>query len=136
MHGKRESERDSQSPFDSSSSREHGVSGYTDSAVGGFGEDYEQQAARGRESEPDHELPADPNDMALSRSVQKAVARAHIDAADLRIDVHAGDVTLYGTVRRSFEKTELEAKARAVPGVRTLSSRLTISRESTRDSIP
>lgn len=135
MHGKRESERASHSPFDVTS-REHGVSGYTDAAVGGFGENYALQAARSRESEPDHGPAADPNDVALSRSVQKALARAHIDAADLRLDVHAGNVTLYGTVRRSFEKTELETKARAVPGVRTLTSRLTISRLSTRDSIP
>ena len=135
MHGKREPERASQPPFDAGS-REHGVSGYTDAVVGGFGENYEQQAARGRESEPDHDVLVDPNDVALSRSVQKALAHAHIDAADLRLDVHAGDVTLYGTVRLSFEKTELEAKARAVPGVRTLTSRLTIFREPTRDSIP
>jgi len=81
-------------------------------------------------------LPADPNDVALSRSLQKALGRAHIDAADLRIDVHAGDVTLYGTVRRSFEKSELESRAKGVPGVRSLSSRLTISRESARESIP
>ncbi len=131
MYGKRESE---QAPLEPSS-REHGVSGYTQSAVGGFGEDYSHQVARGQ-SEPDHELPADPNDVALSRALQKALGRAHIDAADLHIEVHAGDVTLYGTVRRSFEKTELEAKARAVSGVRSLNSRLTISRESTRDSIP
>lgn len=134
MHSEREQEREPLS-FDSSS-REHGVSGYTDAPVGGFGEPYEQQAARGRESEPDHDLPADPNDVALSRSLQKALGRAHIDAADLRIDVHAGAITLYGTVRRSFERSELESRARAVPGVRTVTSRLTISRESARDSIP
>ncbi len=131
MYGKREPDGTPLEP----SRREHGVFGYTESAVGGFGEDYSHQVALGQ-SEPDHELPADPNDVALSRALQKALGRAHIDAADLRIDVHAGDVTLYGTVRRSFEKTELEARARAVPGVRTLNSHLTIARESTRDSIP
>ena len=127
MYGKLDSEPDSTTL--EPSKREHGVSGYTDSPVGGFGEDYSHQVARGQ-SEPDHELAADPNDVALSRAVQKALSRAHIDAADLRIDVHAADVTLYGTVRRSFEKSELEAKARAVPGVRSLVSRLTIVRES------
>ncbi|MEP7050572.1 MAG: BON domain-containing protein [Pseudomonadota bacterium] len=135
MHGERENERTPRPPADGNS-REHGVSGYTDAPVGGFGEAYEQQAARGRESEPDHAMPADPNDLALSRSLQKALGLAHVDAADLRIDVQAGEVTLYGTVRRPLEKSELEAKARAVPGVRTLRSRLTISRESTRESIP
>ena len=135
MHAKPESERAPQSPVEGSS-REHGVSGYTDAAVGGFGEDYEQQAARSRESEPDHDLPVDPNDLALSRAVRKALGSAHIDAAALRIEVQAGELTLYGTVRRSFEQSELEAKARAVPGVRTLTSRLSIARESTRDSIP
>jgi hypothetical protein len=135
MHGEREQDHFPLSRFEGSS-REHGVSGYTDAAVGGFGEPYEQQAARGRESEPDHDSHADPNDVALSRSLQKALGRAHIDAADLRIDVRAGDVTLYGTVRRSYEKSELESRARAVPGVRAVSSRLTISRDSARESIP
>ncbi|MEO8905848.1 MAG: BON domain-containing protein [Polyangiaceae bacterium] len=131
MQGKRESDTAPLEP----SSREHGVSGYTESAVGGFGEDYSHQVASG-EFEAEHELSADPNDLALSRALQKALASAHIDAAALRIDVHAGDVTLYGTVRRSFEKTELEAKAREVSGVRSLTSRLTISHESPRDTIP
>ncbi|MEO7037858.1 MAG: BON domain-containing protein [Polyangiaceae bacterium] len=131
MHGKRQAEPAPLEP----SSREHGVSGYTESAVGGFGADYSHQVARG-ESEPDHELPTDPADLALSRALQKVLAGAHIDAADLRMDVQAGDVTLYGTVHHSFEKTELEAKAGAVSGVRSLTSRLTVAHESPRGTIP
>jgi hypothetical protein len=107
--------------------REHGVSGYTSSAVGGFGEDYSHQVAQGRESEPEFEL-LDPNDVSLRRAVQKALARAHVDAADLRIEVSGARVTLYGTVQRTVEKSELEALARAVPGVAALTSRVTALR--------
>ncbi|HEX3849626.1 MAG TPA: BON domain-containing protein [Polyangiaceae bacterium] len=107
--------------------REHGVSGYTSSAVGGFGEDYSHQVAAGRESEPDTEL-GDENDVSLRRAVQKALARAHVDAAELRVEVAAARVTLYGTVPRTKDKSELEALARAVPGVAALTSRLTALR--------
>jgi osmotically-inducible protein OsmY len=107
--------------------REHGVSGYTSSAVGGFGEDYSHQVAQGRESEPDIEL-GDANDVSLRRAVQKALARAHIDAAELRVEVSGARVTLYGTVQRTAEKSEIEALARAVPGVAALTSRLTAMR--------
>jgi osmotically-inducible protein OsmY len=108
--------------------REHGVSGYTSSAVGGFGEDYSHQVAQGRESEPDSELGSDENDVPLRRAVQKARALAHIDAADLRVEVSAARVTLYGTVQRTSEKSRLEVLARAVPGVVALTSRLTALR--------
>jgi osmotically-inducible protein OsmY len=107
--------------------REHGVSGYTSSAVGGFGEDYSHQVAEGRDSEPDGDV-GNANDVSLRRAVQKALARAHIDAAELRVDVSAARVTLYGTVSRNSEKSELEAIARAVPGVAALTSRLTALR--------
>jgi osmotically-inducible protein OsmY len=108
--------------------REHGVSGYTSSAVGGFGEDYSHQVAQGRESEPDNELGAGQGDVSLRRAVQKALAHAHIDAADLRVEVIEARVTLYGTVQRTSEKSELEARARAVPGVAALTSRVTALR--------
>jgi hypothetical protein len=105
--------------------REHGVSGYTDRPVGGFGEDYRYQVAQGAEPEPEQDLPADPNDASLRHVVQKALARAHIDAADLRVDVQGARVTLYGTVQHAFEKSDLEARVRAVPGVAGLTSRVT-----------
>jgi osmotically-inducible protein OsmY len=108
--------------------REHGVSGYTSSAVGGFGEDYSHQLAQGRESEPDNDLGTDVNDVPLRRAVQRALAHAHIDAADLRVEVSAARVTLYGTVQRTSEKSRLEALAHAVPGVAAVTSRLTALR--------
>jgi osmotically-inducible protein OsmY len=108
--------------------REHGVSGYTSSAVGGFGEDYSHQVAQGRESEPDNDLGVDANDVSLRRAVQKALAHAHIDAADLRVEVMEARVTLYGTVQRTSEISQLEALARTVPGVAALTSRLTALR--------
>jgi hypothetical protein len=104
--------------------REHGVSGYTSGAVGGFGEDYSYQVAQGRESELDADL-GDEHDVSLRRAVQKALARAHVDAADVRVDVSAARVTLYGTVQKVSEKSDLEARARAVPGVAAVTSRLT-----------
>jgi osmotically-inducible protein OsmY len=108
--------------------REHGVSGYTSSAVGGFGEDYSHQVAQGRDSEPDNDLGSDENDVPLRRAVQKALAHAHTDAADLRVEVSAARVTLFGTVQRTSEKSRLETLARAVPGVVALTSRLTALR--------
>jgi osmotically-inducible protein OsmY len=108
--------------------REHGVYGYTSSAVGGFGEDYSHQMAQGREPEPESDLGAGEGDVSLRRAVQKALAQAHIDAADLRIEVIEARVTLYGTVQRISEKSELEARARAVPGVAAVMSRLTALR--------
>jgi len=107
--------------------REHGVSGYTSAAVGGFGEDYSHQVAQGRDSEPDTEL-GDANDVSLRRAVQKALARAHVDAAELRVEVRGARVTLYGTVQRTAEKSQLEALARAVPGVAAMTSRLSALR--------
>jgi BON domain len=104
--------------------QEHGVSGYTSSAVGGFGEDYSHQVAQGRESVPDSDLSADAEEVSLRRAVQKALAHAHIDAADLRVEVQGAGVTLYGTVQHAFQKSELESLARAVPGVSNLTSRL------------
>jgi osmotically-inducible protein OsmY len=104
--------------------QEHGVSGYTSSAVGGFGEDYSHQVAQGRESVPDSDLSADAEEVSLRRAVQKALAHAHIDAADLRVEVQGARVTLYGTVAHGFQKSELESLARSVPGVSTLTSRL------------
>lgn len=104
--------------------REHGVSGYTSDAVGGFGEDYSHQVAPGRDSEGDSEL-GDDNDVSLRRAVQKALARAHIDAAAVRVEVTGARVVLYGTVQKASEKSELEARARAVPGVATVTSHMT-----------
>ena len=103
---------------------EHGVWGYDTGAVGGFGEGFDAQAARG--SEPDLR-DATPEDAELARAVQKYLGRAHVDAADLRVDVTAGKVTLYGSVRDELEKSQLEARAAAVPGVSSVSNRLGVS---------
>ncbi len=101
---------------------EHGVWGYTKGAVGGFGADYDAQTAHGdQENEPQEQTP---EDIALGHAVRKSLALAHIDAADLRAEVSAGRVTLYGSVRREFEKAGLEARARTVPGVVSVKSRL------------
>lgn len=101
---------------------EHGVWGYTEGAVGGFGDSYDAQVAHGdQNNEPiDHT----PEDLALAHAVHKSLADAHLDAADLRAEVSAGRVTLYGSVHREFEKAGLEARARAVPGVISVKSRL------------
>ena len=101
---------------------EHGVWGYTKGAVGGFGADYDAQVAHGDQENEPHEQTAE--DTALGHAVRKSLALAHVDAADLRVEVSAGRVTLYGSVRREFEKAGLEARARAVPGVISLKSRL------------
>jgi len=101
---------------------EHGVWGYTDVAVGGFGADYDAQAAHGEQDNEPVDLTE--ADIALGRAVRKSLAEAHVDAADLRADVRAGRVTLYGSVRQEFEKAGLEARARAVPGVISVTSRL------------
>jgi hypothetical protein len=106
-------------------SREHGVWGYrSDAAVGGFGEDYGAQVARG--SEPGVTDAAATDDDALSLTLRKALAQAHIDAADLRLEVSGGRVTLHGSVRRELERSELVARARAVPGVAAVISRLEV----------
>ena len=120
------------------SAREHGVDGYTDGAVGGFGEGYEQQVAHGAESdEPaaasDSELDAQAGapalgPRALEQAVRKTLARAHIDAADLRVEAVGSEVRLSGTVRHPSEKAELESRARAVPGVASIVSDLAVLR--------
>jgi osmotically-inducible protein OsmY len=115
--------------------REHGENGYTDNPVGNFGESYAHQVAHGGESESpgmpsDSELDASPaaNEAALEHAVQRTLARAHIDAADLRVEAKGSEIRLQGSVRHAFEKTELEARARAVPGVSTVVSHLTVLR--------
>ena len=115
---------------------EHGVNGYTDSAVGGFGGSYAGQVAHGADSAApgapsDSEL--DSNQMPssaemLQHAVLKALARAHIDAADLRVETKGSEVRLRGTVRHLFEKSELESRARGVPGVTSVVSELTVLR--------
>ncbi len=101
---------------------EHGVWGYTQGAVGGFGENYDAQVAHGDQNNEPEQLSAE--DIALAHAVQKSLAQAHVDAADIRVEVHAGRVSLYGSVRKEFEKAGLEARARAVPGVVSVKSRL------------
>jgi BON domain len=101
---------------------EHGVWGYTKGAVGGFGEDYDAQVAHGDQNNEPEEQTAE--DIALAHAVRKSLAQAHVDAADLRAEVSAGKVTLYGSVHKDFEKAGLEARARAVPGVLSVKSRL------------
>jgi osmotically-inducible protein OsmY len=56
--------------------------------------------------------------------VRKSLAQAHVDAADLRAEVRAGRVTLFGSVHQEFEKAGLEARARSVPGVVAVKSRI------------
>ncbi len=105
--------------------REHGVFGYDQNPVGGFGEDYSHQVAHGSEPDAAADLPPNAADQQLEKAVRVALAQAHIDAADLRVEVENAQVTLYGTVRRPSEKSDLEARARAVPGVVAVTSRLT-----------
>jgi hypothetical protein len=115
------------------STHEHGVFGYDENAVGGFGADYSHQVAEGSEPDAALELPPDEKDQALTKAVQKALGRAHIDASELRVEVDAAHVTLFGTVSHGFEKTDLEARAREVPGVASVISRIT-ARESVTSS--
>jgi osmotically-inducible protein OsmY len=107
---------------------EHGVWGTKSEAVGGFGESYEAQVAHG--SEPHHDSAEEaPEDAALGREVRKTLARAHVDAADLRVAVRGDHVTLLGSVRQALEKAQIEARARAVPGVRQVTNRLSVLNE-------
>lgn len=118
------------------SAHEHGVDGYTDGVVGGFGEGYAAQVAHGGEgespgtpsrSESDANEPrVEVSPSALEQAVRKNLARAHIDAADLRVEAVGSEVRLRGTVRHLFERAELEARARAVPGVSSIVSELTV----------
>lgn len=103
---------------------EHGVWGYDTGAVGGFGENYDAQAARGQEPS----LPeASPEEAALASAVQKALGQAPVDAVDLRVNANGAHVTLHGSVRDDSEKTQLEALASAVPGVSSITNRLSVS---------
>lgn len=102
--------------------REHGVWGTQSEAVGGFGESYSGQVAHGEEGS----LPSTADDAALEEALRKSLAHAHIDAADLRVVVENAHATLYGSVRHSFEQSQLEARARAVPGLREVTSRLSV----------
>ncbi|HET7541499.1 MAG TPA: BON domain-containing protein [Polyangiaceae bacterium] len=109
------------------STKEHGVWGTKSDAVGGFGESYGAQVAAGHEPGlPDNAEEA-PEDAPLGREVRKTLGRAHIDAADLRVAVRAGHVTLLGTVRDPLEKAQIEARARAIPGVAGVTNRLTVA---------
>jgi BON domain len=107
--------------------REHGVWSTSSDAVGGFGESYDAQVAHGSESElPVPALGGAPGDAQLAHEVQKTLARAHVDAADLRVVVHGDQVSLFGTVREMLEKLQIEARARAVPGVISVTSHLKV----------
>jgi len=108
------------------STREHGVWGTKSDAVGGFGEGYSAQVARGSEPNLADAVEEAPEDAPLGREVRKTLGRAHIDAADLRVAVRAGHVTLLGSVRNSLEKAQIEARARAIPGVSDVTNRLTV----------
>jgi hypothetical protein len=114
------------------STREHGVWGTKSDPVGGFGESYEAQVARGAEPglhEPPHDAEESPEDAPLGREVRKTLARAHVDAADLRVAVRGSHVTLLGTVRQALEKAQIEARARAIPGVSEVTNQLTVLSE-------
>lgn len=125
----------SEDPAATPAVHEHGLAGYTDEAVGAFGVGYEAQVAHGAntdspgersESELDSATASSPEP--LAERVRKSLARAHIDAADLRVAVVGSEVRLTGTVRHLFEKAELEARARTVPGVRAVVSELRVQR--------
>jgi hypothetical protein len=106
------------------SAGEHGVWGYTSDAVGGFGEGYDAQVAHGDENEE----PTQADDEALRTKVQKSLGQAHVDSADLKVEVRAGHVTLIGTVRNDVERLQLEGGARGVPGVVSVQSRLILQK--------
>jgi BON domain len=109
---------------------EHGVWSTSSDPVGGFGENYDAQVAHGAESELPVPAPGGaPDDAQLAHEVQKTLARAHVDAADLRVVVHGDQVSLYGTVREMLEKLQIEARARAVPGVISVTSHLKVQRD-------
>ena len=109
------------------STREHGVWGTKSDAVGGFGESYAAQVAHGSEPNLAEDAEEAPEDAPLGREVRKTLGRAHVDAADLRVAVRGGHVTLLGSVRNSLEKAQIEARARAVPGVADVTNRLSVS---------
>lgn len=109
--------------------REHGVWGTKSDAVGGFGESYAAQVARGSEPNLAEYTEEAPEDAPLGREVRKTLARAHVDAADLRVGVRAGHVTLLGCVRNPLEKAQIEARARAVPGVLDVTNQLSVSND-------
>jgi osmotically-inducible protein OsmY len=111
------------------STREHGVWGTKSDPVGGFGESYEAQVAHGAEPDLPVEAEEAPEDAPLGREVRKTLARAHIDAADLRVAVRGNHVTLLGSVREPLEKAQIEARARAIPGVAEVTNRLSVLSE-------
>ena len=111
------------------STREHGVWGTKSDAVGGFGESYEAQVAHGAEPGLPDEAEEAPEDAPLGREVRKTLARAHVDAADLRVAVRGDHVTLLGSVREPLEKAQIEARARAIPGVAQVTNRLQVLNE-------
>jgi hypothetical protein len=108
------------------STREHGVWGTKSDAVGGFGEDYDAQVAHGSEPGLRDDAEEAPEDAPLGREVRKTLARAHIDAADLRVLVRGNHVTLLGSVRKPLERAQIEARARAIPGVADVTNRLSV----------
>ena len=108
------------------STREHGVWGTKSAAVGGFGESYQAQVARGAEPSLPDDAEEAAEDAPLGREVRKTLGRAHIDAADLRVAVRAGHVTLLGSVREALERAQIEARARAIPGVSGVTNRLSV----------
>ncbi len=112
------------------STLEHGVWGtQADAAVGGFGESYEAQVARGSDPELPDEAEEAQEDAPLGREVRKTLARAHVDAADLRVAVRGDHVTLLGSVRDPLERAQIEARARAIPGVANVTNRLSVLSE-------
>jgi len=111
------------------STREHGVWGTKTDAVGGFGESYDAQVASGSEPNLVDDEEEAPEDAPLGREVRKTLARAHIDAADLRVAVRGDHVTLLGSVREPLEKAQIEARARAIPGVGSVTNRLSVLSE-------
>lgn len=109
---------------------EHGVNGYTSAAVGGFGEDYSHQVAHGEEVSAAPKTAGDQSQVEVA--VREALARMHVDAADLRVRVNDGTATLLGTVRSLEEKHALGAEARRVLGVTHVRNKLQVQAASPR----
>lgn len=115
--------------------REHGVWGYRDMAVGGFGESPAHQVAHR----------ADPDAVASRRDSRRAAenrsdeqikvdillrARGEgIDTAALHVAVSSGAVELTGSVLRTEDRRQIRTLVEQVPGVRCLDDQSRSRRE-------
>jgi hyperosmotically inducible periplasmic protein len=66
-------------------------------------------------------------DRALAKEVRRALGRAQgVDVSNVFVRARSGAVTLSGSVRDSAQISQAEQVARAVPGVTSVSNRLSI----------